>query len=45
MIDFIIPIIEAYFQSGFAEYYFFVILALAFVACVPDLIRYIFQWR
>lgn len=45
MIDFIIPLVASYFQSGVAEYFFFVILALAFVASVPNIIRYIIQWR
>lgn len=45
MIDFIIPLVSAYIQSGIAEYFYFVILALAFVACVPNIVRYIIQWR
>lgn len=45
MIDYIIPLISSYFSSGLAEYYLFVILALGFVAAVPNIVRYIIQWR
>ena len=45
MIDFIIPIIDAYFNGGLALYFFFPVIALAFVATVPVIIREILQWR
>lgn len=45
MIDEIISIIGIYFSTGLNEWYFISIIALAFTACVPNIIRYILEWR
>lgn len=43
MIDYIIPLLECYLTSSWVDFWFFPLLALAFVPCVPALIRQF--WR
>lgn len=45
MIDHIIPLIGSYFSDSWFAYFYVSIIALAFVATVPNIVRYIFQWR
>lgn len=45
MIEYIIPIIDAYFDGGLALFFFFPLISMAFVATVPVIIREILQWR
>lgn len=45
MLDFIIPLISGFFSTGLFEYWLVPVLALAFIATVPCIIRQAIRLR
>lgn len=45
MINYFIPILEAYLDPNWVTWFFNPLIALAILACVPALIKQIFFWR
>ena len=42
MMQFVIPLIGSYFSTGLGYFFFFPLIALAFVSVVPGVVRAIF---
>lgn len=45
IIEYIIPLLASFLTVDFMSYWFFPLLALAFLATVPAIIRKFTQWR